>query len=174
MSKMYCYKVKWPLLKIKENNAYAHALIENYGFEPIFEQPDEGEPYWARGWAKKVAIPHDTEIGKWLKRNIESIYKSEKAKLKPEEGSKWIAEIISAGYEFDEEGHLIENDKAKEPTDAQLCVMADGIYHGTLFINIGGAMEIYDASVLRSCLGKEIYELEADKAIYERRFHEDA
>lgn len=173
---MYCYKVKWPLLKIKENNAYAHAKIEEYGFEPIFEQPDEGEPYWAGGWAKKVQLPHDCEIGQWLKKNVESIYKSERAKLKPEEGSKWIKEITDAGYEFNEDGTLIENDKAKEPTSAELCIMLNGDYHGTLFINIGGAMEIYDARVLRNCLGNEIYKLETDKVIYEKRFyeHEDA
>lgn len=170
MSKMYCYKVKWPLLKIKENNAYAHAGIEKYGFEPIFETFDEGQASWAGGWAKKVLIAHDTQIGQWLKNNIEGIYKSEKAK---EGESKWIAELLTSGYEFDSEGHLIENEKAKEPTSAELCIMKEGPYHGTLFINIGGAMEIYDANVIRSCCAKEIYELEADKVIYEKRFYEN-
>ena len=170
--KMYCYKVKWSLLKIKEDNAYVHAGIEKYGFEPIFQQFDEGQASWAGGWAKKVSIPHNTQIGQWLKSNVESIYKAEKDKA----DSKWIKELLESGYEFDTEGHLIENEKVLEPTNAELCIMREGSYHGTLFINIGGAMEIYDANVLRDCCPKEVYELESEGAVYEKRFreHEDA
>ena len=166
--KMYCYKVKWPLLKVKENNAYARAKIEGFGFEPMFEQFEEGNGAWIGGWAKKVSLPHDSKIGQWLKKNIESIYKAEKDK----EDSKWVKEIKDAGYEFDEEGHLVENEKAKEPTSAELCIMKEGSYHGTLFINIGGAMEIYDTDVLDECCPGDINELLEKTAIYKKRFRD--
>ena len=166
--KMYCYKVKWSYLKIKENNAYAHAQIEKYGFEPIFQEFDEGPASWAGGWAKKISIAHDTQIGKWLKNNIEGIYKAEKDKT----DSKWLKELLESGYEFDTEGHLIENVKAQEPTSAELCIMRDGYCHGTLFINVGGAMEIYDASVLNSCCEEDVKRLESEGIIYKKRFYE--
>ena len=166
---MYCYKVKWSYLKVKENNAYAHAKIEEFGFEPIFQQFDEGPASWAGGWAKKISILHDTKIGAWLKKNIEGIYKAEKDK----EDSKWLKEIKESGYEFDEEGHLIENEKAKEPTSAELCIMKEGSLHGTLFINIGGAMEIYDTDVLDECCAEEVKALLEKGATYKKRLREN-
>lgn len=167
--KMYCYKVKWSYLKVKENNAYAHAKIEDFGFAPIFQQFDEGPASWAGGWAKKIEIAHDTQIGKWLKKNIEGIYKSEKGK----EDSKWLKELLDTGYEFDEEGHLIENEMVKKPTSAELCIMKDGSLHGTLFINIGGTMEIYDKDVLLETCPGDVNELLSKGAIYQKRFCED-
>lgn len=167
--KMYCFKVKWSYLKVKENNAYAHAKIEDFGFEPMFQQFDEGQASWIGGWAKRIEIAHDSQIGNWLKKNIEGIYKTEKKK----EDSKWVKELIEAGYEFDAEGHLIENEAIRKPTLAELCVMKEGSLHGTLFINIGGAMEIYDKEILLETCPGLIHELMEKEVIYQRRFKED-
>ena len=166
--KMYCFKVKWPLLKVKEDNAYVHAKIEEFGFEPIFQEFDEGPASWVGGWAKKIMIAHDSKIGQWIKSNIESIYKAEKEK----EDSKWKKEILESGYEFDAEGKLIENAKLKEPTSAELCIMKEGYNHGTLFINLGGSIEFYSVDTLRDCCPGDIAELETAHVIYEKRLRE--
>ena len=167
--KQYCYKVKWDFLKIKENNAYAHAKIENFGFEPIFQEFDEGPASWVGGWAKRIEIAYETKIGQWLIKNIEGIYKAEKDK----EDSKWVKELLETGYEFDEEGHLIINDLIKKPTLAELCIMKEGSYHGTLFINIGGAMEIYDKDILLEACPDVINELMENKVVYVKRLREE-
>lgn len=166
--KKYCYKVKFNYLKVDDMNAYKKALIEQYDFSPMYEELDEGISSWAQGWAKSISIKSDSSIGKWLKKNVEGIYK----KVKDIPDSKWKKEILESGYEFDAEGNLIENEITREDVQAQLCIMATGDFKGMLFINVGGAMEIYEAETLLECVPEEINKLVNDKVAYLRRFYE--
>jgi hypothetical protein len=170
--KKYCLQVKWDFLKIKETYGGMHARIEDFGFAPIFEEFEDENGIkvqeWQKGWAQSITCPHDSIVGRWIKTNIENIYAKEKEK----EDSKWIKEILEAGYEFDSENKLIENDKAKEDIHAQLCVMAEGDLRGLLFINVGGALELYDAETIKSVVGEGVLGLVEAKAIYDKRFHD--
>ena len=92
MSKKYCYKVKHNIIKVEKDNAYAHPLIEKYGFKPV-QEGENGEYYWTGVWAKTVNIDKKSSVAKWVKRSIENIYKKEKELAE----SKWIKEITEAG-----------------------------------------------------------------------------
>ena len=169
MSK-YCYKVKSNFLKQNK--------IEQYGFSPIYETENLGneERVWAHGYAKFILIPYASDYAKWVKKNIEQIYKHEMKKVAESENgeveSKWLKEIAEAGYEFDPDGNLIENEKVKEPTPAQLCVFETGDFAGSLFINISGAIELYEKSVLDDCCSEEIKKLLDAGVIYKKVFEE--
>lgn len=168
--KFYCYKVKHAYIKIREDNAYVHAKIEKFGFEPMFVNEDGENSYWAEGWAKNIKVKHTSGIGSWIKTNIEQIYASEKARIEKEGGeSKWINEILAGGYEFDDFGMLIDNEEATKDIEAQLCVMATGDLKGALFINIGGAMEVYNSETILKDAADEILPLIAADVIYKKR-----
>jgi len=173
MSKEYCYKFKFNVIKVKENNAYAKPLIEKYGFSPMQEvytnEAGEETYCWAEGWAKNIKIDSNSLVAKWVKKNIEDIYAKEKEK----ENSKWRDSILEEGYEFDEEGKLIENEKYLSGLEAQLCVMATGDLRGVLFINMGGAVEFYDAKTLISSAFEDVMQLERADAIYKKRLNLD-
>ena len=167
--KFYCYKVKHSYIKIREDNAYVHAKIENFGFKPMFVNEDGEDSYWAEGWAKNIKIKHNSGVGSWIKSNIEHIYAAEKARIEKEGGeSKWIAEILSSGYEFDEGGMLIDNEEATKDIEAQLCVMATGDLKGVLFINVGGAMEVYNSDTILKDAFDDITLLLANNVIYQK------
>ena len=170
MGRDFCYKVKHTYIKVKENNAYAKPKIEKFGFMPMQEVAiDEGgveTHYWAEGWAKTISFTADCPVAKWIKSNIESIYKAETEK---EGDSKWLGDILEAGYEFDDQGKLIENEKFLSGLNGQLCIMATGNYHGTLFISLSGAIEFYDARTLDVTCKEEIDKLLAAGVIYEKR-----
>ena len=173
MARKYCYKVKFNYLKVNKDSAYSHAGIEKFGFSPIMEEFEEGALAWGEGWAKPVTLSHESVVGRWIKGNIESIYKAEKkAEAEKGEASKWLKEIIEGGYEFDADGKLIENEKAKEDIQVQLCVMATGSLKGLLFINVGGAMELYDAETLSVSVPAEIKELEDANVVFRKRFYD--
>lgn len=173
MSKEYCYKFKSNFIKVKENNAYAHPLIEKFGFKPV-QQEFENEVglksyYWAECWAKTITFDSSAVVAKWLKKNVENIYKNEKSRVEkePEKGpSKWLEEIINSGYEFDEDGHLIENEAFLSGLNGQLCVMATGKMAGVLYINLSGCVEFYDSNTLISSAFEDIMQLESAGAIY--------
>ena len=162
----YGYKVKRNYLKVDPNNAYKKAKIEQYNFEPIMERSEEGDEayYWAEGWAKSITIKNDTTVGKWVLNSIEQIY----AKEKDKEDSSWLKEIAEIGYEFDSEGHIVENEATQEKISAQLCVMYSGADRGLLFINLNGAVVFYEQEVLLECVGKEIERLLQDNVIYKK------
>ena len=169
MGKEYCYKVKSNYIKIDEKNAYKKPLIEQFGFMPIqeeFEDENGNKTYgWAEGWAKKITLPPKSPVAKWIKANIESIYKKESEQ---EGDSKWLGEILEAGYEFDEDGKLIENDQYLNNLDAQLCIMYTGELSGTLFINLGGSVEFYDTrAVIGSAFG-DVMRLIKANVIYKK------
>lgn len=172
MTKMYCYKFKHGILKIR-GKEYAHARIEEFGFKPIFSDFEEdlgGERVihheWEKGWGKTVLAKYNSPVGMWIKNNIESIYKQEKDK----EDSKWIKSILESGYEFDENGKIIENDIVRKDIECQLCVMLD--YHelsGCLFLNVGGTLEFYDTETLDKSVPEEIIRLIGQDVIYKKR-----
>lgn len=171
--KKYCYKFKHAYLKLDSRNAYKRPRIEKeLGFMPIMEDIETGGQYWAEGWARTIAIPHDSSVGKWLKKNVESIYKAEMKKVaKKGFDSKWLDSIKESGYEFDAEGNLVENEKSKEDVPAQLCVMYTGPFHGQLFVNIGDGIEFYESKAVSECAPDIIQNLLANGAIYEKRFN---
>lgn len=170
MGKEYCYKIKCGYIKVKDNNAYAKPKIEKFGFRPmqeVFKNEAGEETYcWAEGWAKTIKLPKNCPVAKWVRANIENIYKQEKDK----EDSKWLKELLDSGYEFDEEGKLIENEKYLSGLEAQLCIMFSGEYRGVLFINAGGSVEFYDANVLIGSAFGDIMKLIKAGAIYKKRF----
>lgn len=173
MSKEYCYKFKSNYIKVKENNAYAHPLIEKFGFKPV-QQEYENETglrayYWAECWAKNITFEANTVVAKWLKKNVENIYNKEKIRVEkePEKGpSKWLEEIRESGYEFDADGKLIENEAFLSGLNGQLCVMATGDMAGVLYINMSGCVEFYDSNTLISSAFEDIMKLEKADAIY--------
>ena len=169
MGKEYCYKFKHNVIKVKENNAYAKPLIEKYGFKPmqdVYTNEAGEETYcWAEGWAKNIKVDSKSLVAKWVKKSIEDIYAKEKEK----ENSKWRDSILEEGYEFDEEGKLVENEKYLSGLEAQLCVMATGEMSGVLFINMGGAVEFYDSKTLISSASEDVMQLEKAGAIYKKR-----
>lgn len=174
MGREYCYKFKSNFIKVKENNAYAHPLIEKYGFKPV-QQEYENETglkayYWAECWAKTIKIDPKSVVAKWLKKNVENIYKAEKKK-KEETGepSKWYTEIRESGYDFDDEGNLIENKAFLSGLEGQLCVMATGEMRGVLYINMSGCVEFYDSKTLISSAFADIMRLTKAGAIYKKR-----
>ena len=170
MGKEYCYKVKSNYIKVDEKNAYKKPLIEQFGFMPIQEEyeDEEGNKYyiWAEGWAKNIKLPPKSPVAKWIKGNIESIYKKESEK----EGgdSKWLNEILEAGYEFDEEGKLVENEQYLNNLDAQLCIMHTGELSGTLFINLGGSVEFYDSKALLGSAFADVMRLIKADVVYKK------
>ena len=168
MPKEYCYKFKFSVIKVKENNAYAKPLIEKFGFKPmqeVFTNEAGEETYcWAEGWAKNIKVDAKSAVAKWVKKSIEDIYAKEREKL----DSKWIKQILEAGYEFDENG-LVENEKYLSGLEAQLCVMATGPYKGVLFINMGGSVEFYDSKTLISSAFEDVMQLERANVIYKKR-----
>jgi len=174
MGREYCYKFKTNIIKVKENNAYAHPLIEKYGFKPV-QQEYENETglkayYWNESWAKTIKIGPQSVVAKWLKKNVENIYKAEKKK-KEETGepSKWYTEIRESGYDFDDEGNLIENKAFLSGLEGQLCVMATGEMRGVLFINMSGCVEFYDSKTLDSSATEDIEALVKAGVIYKKR-----
>jgi len=182
--KKYCYKVKTNFLlttnQIKEEKP-KQAKIEEYGFSPMYSAEcdlafDGALPIL--GWAKSILIPYASDYAKWVKKNIEQIYKHEMKQVAESKNgeveSKWLKEIAEAGYEFDPEGNLIENEKVKEPTPAQLCVLVEemGNTATLLFINVGGAIELYEKNVLDNCCPEEIKELLSAGVIYKKVFEE--
>ena len=173
MGKEYCYKVKSNYLKVDEHNAYKKPKIEQFGFMPIQEtyEDENGDKYyvWAEGWAKIIKLPANCSVAKWVRSNIESIYKQEKDKA----DSKWLKEILDSGYEFDEDGKLIENEQYLNNLDAQLCIMHTGELHGTLFINLGGSVEFYDSNALLGSAFEDVMQLIKAKVIYKKRLFVD-
>ena len=168
--KRYLYKFKHEYLKLHENNAYKRPKIEKLGFKPIMEG-EEGNLYWAEGWAKSITISHNSSIGDWLKKNVESIYKAEMKKIADKKfDSKWLEEIKKSGYEFDSDGNMIDNEKSKEDIPAQLCVMFTGSLHGTLFINVGNGLEFYESTTLDECAKDEVAALLEAGAIYKKKY----
>lgn len=167
----YCYKVKHSYIKVKENNAYAKPKIEKFGFKPmqeIYKNEAGEETYcWAEGWAKTIKLSPKSPVAKWVRENIESIYKKEKENA----DSTWLKELLDAGYEFDEEGNLIQNEKYLSGLEAQLCVMFSGEYRGILFINAGGTVEFYDSNVLVGSAFGDIMRLVKAGVIYKKRFN---
>lgn len=166
----YYYNVKWNYLKTKSNNAYSRAKIEDFGFSPVVEDID-GFTSWTGAWAKKLTLPFDCTIGKWIRGEIEQIYKSELKKEKETgETSTWLKSIRENGYEFDEEGHILENDASRQDVSAELCVFIDGPFKGTLFINVGALVEIYDSVSLTENAPKEVEELLKNNVIYKKKY----
>ena len=170
MGKEYCYKVKSNYIKIDLRNAYKRPLIEKFGFMPMqeeFEDPETGKKVysWAEGWAKAIKLPANSPVAKWVRSNIENIYKKEK----DNPDSKWLKEILDSGYEFDAEGKLIENEKYVMNLDAQLCIMHTGDLHGTLFINLGGTVEFYDSNALIGSAFEDVMQLIKADVIYKKR-----
>ena len=172
----YCFKFKSGWLKMrkgvsKDGKEIVFADIEGLGFAPMFEEfeDEKGEKHssWSEGWAKPVTLAYDSYVGKWLKKNVEDIYKKEKDK----EDSKWASSILESGYEFDSEGNLIENDKLREPVSAQLCVMASGDFRGILFLNVGSALDIYDSKTIVGDAKEAVMDLILSGAVYERRIN---
>ena len=170
MGKEYCYKVKHGLIKVKENNAYAKPKIEAYGFKPVqevFTNESGEETYcWAGCWAKPIKLDKSSIVAKWLKKNIEDIYKKEKDK---NSDSKWLKEILESGYEFDADGNLIENQKFLDGLEGQLCINADGEYRGVLYINMSGCVEFFDAKTLISSAFEDVMKLINADVIYKKR-----
>ena len=174
MGREYCYKFKSNFIKVKENNAYAHPLIEKYGFMPVQEESeDEGGVktyFWNESWAKTIKIDPKSVVAKWLKKNVENIYIKELAVEKEKgEPSKWLTEIRNSGYEFDEVGNLIENEAFLSGLEGQLCVMVTGEMRGVLFINMSGCVEFYDSNTLISSAFEDVMQLERAGAIYKKR-----
>lgn len=176
--KFYCYKVKHSYIKIREDNAYVHAKIEKFGFEPMFVSDENGDEnrYWAEGWAKTIRLKHNSGIGMWIKKNIEQIYAAENKRIAEEKEkkgepveSKWVNEILEGGYEFDEDGMLIDNEESTKDVEAQLCIMATGDMKGVLFINVGGAMEIYNSDTLLKDASEEVLNLITLGVVYKKR-----
>lgn len=165
--KKYCYKVKHGFLK--DHDGYSK--IEEFGFARImeeFEPKEEGGEKtieWTKGWAIPITLAHDTVIGNFLKSETEKIYSKEKDK----KDSKWLKELSDSGYDFDADGKLIENEKVKEPVEAQVCIFAEGELSGTLFISVGGFLEFYDVDELNAHVKDIIDLLDKNKVIYQKR-----
>ena len=164
MSKKYCYKFKSNFLKVDEGNAYVRPLIEKFGFEPV-QEGEEGEYYWTGIWAKTVNVDKKSSVAKWVKRSIENIYKKEREVT----DSKWIKEIKEAGYEFDDDGKLLENPHYLEGLTGQLCVDSGGNYAGTLYLNMSGCIEFYDSEALIGACFEDVMKLIRAEAVYKVR-----
>lgn len=161
MAKKYCYKFKYNYIKIDEDNAYKKPLIEKYDFKPV-QEGENGEYYWTGVWAKTVNIDKKSAVAKWVKRNIENIYKKEKEVT----DSKWIKEILEAGYEFDDDGKLVENPHYLEGLTGQLCVDSEGELAGAIYLNMSGCVEFYDSDALIGACFADIMKLIKTDAIY--------
>lgn len=166
-NKQYCFKIKYGYLKLKDNNAYSKAKIENYGFYMYVPENEDDEDIF---WAKNLKLDKNCSIAKWVKKDTEKIYQKEKEN----QDSHWVKEILEAGYEFNEDGTLIENEKFEEGLNVQLCIAATGPYHGTLFINMGGLVEFYDSEVLLECAPQDIEYLLSNGVAYKKRYHDEA
>ena len=166
MSKKYCYKFKHNYLKIDDGNAYKAPLIEKFGFKPV-QEGEEGEYYWTGVWAKTVDVDKKSSVAKWVKRSIENIYKKEKNVA----DSRWIKEILEAGYEFDDDGKLVENPHYLEGLTGQLCVDSEGNYAGTLYLNMSGCIEFYDSEALIGACFKDVMQLIRAEAVYKIRLN---
>lgn len=180
MGREYCYRFKSNFIKVKENNAYAHPLIEKFGFKPVQEEFENEAGlksyYWNESWAKTIKLDPKSVVAKWLKKNVENIYKKEleRESKESEKGpSKWLEEIRNSGYEFDSEGNLIENEAFLSGLEGQLCVMATGEMRGVLYINMSGCVEFYDSKTLISSAFEDVMQLERDGAIYKKRLFVD-
>lgn len=173
MGKEYCYKVKSNYIKIDFKNAYKRPLIEKFGFMPMqeeYEDPEGGKRIsWAEGWAKMIKLPANSPVARWVRSNIENIYKKEK----DNPNSKWLKEILDSGYEFDAEGKLVENAAYVDNLDAQLCIMHTGELHGTLFINLGGTVEFYDSNALLGSAFEDVMQLIKADVVYKKRLFVD-
>ena len=173
MGKEYCYKVKSNYIKVDERNAYKKPKIEEFGFMPIQEEFEDENGlkgfFWAEGWAKNIKLPASSPVAKWVRSNIESIYKKEKDNAE----SKWLKEILESGYEFNEEGKLIENEQYLNNLDAQLCIMHTGELNGTLFINLGGTVEFYDSKALLGSAFGDVMKLIRAGVVYKKRLFVD-
>lgn len=173
MGREYCYKVKSNYIKVDEHNAYKKPKIEEFGFMPIQEmfEDENGDKnyFWAEGWAKNIKLPASSPVAKWVRNNIESIYKKEK----DNPDSKWLKEILESGYEFDDEDKLIENEQYLNNLEAQLCIMYTGELHGTLFINLGGTVEFYDSQALLGSAFEDVMKLIRAGVVYKKRLFVD-
>lgn len=154
--KIFCYQVKKKYLKLRNtvNNKKekcVYALLEQFGFDPIFAEEKNGDElirYWDKSWGKAFLLPYDSNVGKFMMREIQNMYNK---CLDDVSGSsqKWLTELDKEGFKFDKDGKLIENDVVKQPVDAQLVVYADGDYKGMLNLNIGGNVEFADCESLK-------------------------
>lgn len=165
--KEYCYKVKHSLLKVEYKGIYyKKPLIENYGFYPVQQDftNEKGETVqeWTGIWAKKIEFSKDCGVAKWLKRNIEGIYKKEK-EIKD---SKWVKDILESGYEFDDEGNLIENEAFLSGLNGLLCIDSEGAQASTLYIDLSGCVAFYDLKTIVDAVPNEVEKLLAEDVIY--------
>lgn len=165
--KEYCYKVKHNLLEVKFKGIYyKKPLIENYGFYPVQQdfEDEKGEKIqqWTGIWAKKIEFGPECKVAKWLKKNIESIYKKEKEI----EDSKWVKEILESGYEFDKDDNLVENKAFLSGLNGMLCIDSQGAQAAVLYIDLSGCVAFYDLNTIVDAIPDEVEKLLKEDVIY--------
>lgn len=136
-------------------------MLKKLGYDLYFPEGEEGLSDAEAYWAKTLRVPADSPVAGWLRHTLERIWQGGNC----DETAK--GEIVSSGYEFEEDGGIIDNERFLSDLVCQLCVAVRGEGRGELFINMGG-IEFSDYGTLEKTFPEELDLLAKANAAYRK------